>query len=86
MRKRPAGVGAVRVPDLERNEFGTPLVSEIFRSGREHGQGRVLTFLNADIILPPLFAQAVAIVERNVPAVPASRTKGRPRSRSAPRV
>jgi len=36
-----AGVGAVRVPDLERNEFGTPLVSEIFRSGRERGTGRV---------------------------------------------
>ena len=61
------GVGAVRVPDLERNEFGTPLVSEIFRSGRERGTGRVLVFLNADIILPPLFSQAVAIVERNFP-------------------
>jgi hypothetical protein len=60
-------VGAARVSDLERNEFGTPLVSEIFRSGQEHGKGRVLMFLNADIILPPLFAQAVAIVERRFP-------------------
>jgi len=62
-----ADVGAFRVPGLERNEFGTPLVSEIFRSGRERGKGHVLTFLNADIILPPLFAQAVAIVERTFP-------------------
>jgi hypothetical protein len=62
-----ADVGALRVPGLERNEFGTPLVSEIIRRGRERGKGRVLTFLNADIILPPLFAQAVAIVERNFP-------------------
>jgi hypothetical protein len=62
-----ADVGALRVPGLERNEFGTPLVSEIFRNGREHGKGHVLTFLNADIILPPLFTEALAIVERNFP-------------------
>jgi len=62
-----AEVGAVRVPDLERNEFGTPLLSGIFRSGHEHGKGRVLMFLNADIILPPDFAQAVAIVASRFP-------------------
>lgn len=60
-------VGAGRVPDLVRNEFGTPLLSGIFRSGHEHSNGRVLVFLNTDIILPPLFAQAVAIVERSFP-------------------
>jgi len=59
-------VGALRVPDLERNGFGTPLVSEIFRCGHEYGKGRVLMFLNADIILPPLFARAVEVVERNL--------------------
>ena len=56
-------VGAVRILDLERNEFGTPLLSGIIRSGREHGKGRVLMFINADIILPPLFAEAVALAE-----------------------
>ncbi len=59
-------VGAVRVLDLERNEFGTPLLSGIFRSGHEHGHGRVLMFLNADIILPPPFVEAVATVERQI--------------------
>jgi SAM-dependent methyltransferase len=57
-------VGAVQVESLERNEFGTPLVSDVFNKGREHGSGEVLVFVNADIILPPRFAEAVAIVAR----------------------
>jgi len=55
---------AVQVESLERNEFGTPLVSDVFNKGREHGSGEVLVFVNADIILPPRFAEAVAIVAR----------------------
>jgi len=61
-------VGAVRILDLERNEFGTPLLSGIFRSGREHASGRVLMFLNADIILPPSFVEAVVIAQRRFPS------------------
>ena len=57
-------LGAVRVLDLERNDFGTPLLSGLFRSGHEHANGSVLVFLNADMILPPAFVQALAIVER----------------------
>ena len=60
-------VGARRVRDLERNELGTPLLSGIFQSAQNHSDGRVPMFLNADIILPPAFAQAVAIAERQFP-------------------
>jgi hypothetical protein len=49
--------------DLERNELGTPLLSGLFLSARNCAKGRVLTFLNADIILPPQFVRAVAIAE-----------------------
>lgn len=51
--------GALRVEALERNEFGTPLVSDIFDAAHRHGTGDVLVFSNADIILPPKFAKAV---------------------------
>lgn len=60
-------VGAVHVEQLERNEFGTPLVSDLFDKGREHGEGDVLVFINSDIILPPLFAEAVARVAQRFP-------------------
>jgi hypothetical protein len=62
-----AEVGAVQVPELERNEFGTPLLSGIFRSGHQHGRGKVLMFLNADIILPPAFSRAVTIAAERFP-------------------
>ena len=62
-----ASVGAVRVAELERNEFGTPLLSGIFRTGHEHGKGKVLMFLNADIILPPAFASAVTVAAERFP-------------------
>jgi hypothetical protein len=62
--KAASDLGAVRVFDLERNEFGTPLLSGLFRSAHEHAQGEVLMFLNADIILPPKFVEAVEIVRR----------------------
>ena len=62
-----ADVGALRVPWPRAERVWHASGFEIFRNGREHGTGRVLTFLNADIILPPLFTQAVAIVERKFP-------------------
>ncbi len=57
-----AEVGAQRIPALERNEFGTPLVSDLFQQGRTHGRGEILVFANADIIVPPNFVQALATV------------------------
>jgi hypothetical protein len=59
-----AQVGAVQVEELERNEFGTPLVSDIFDSGCKHATGNVIVFINSDIIVPPQFAEAIAIVAR----------------------
>lgn len=52
-------LGLRRIFELERNEFGTPLVSGLFRTAKEHCRGSVLVFLNADIILPPRFVEAL---------------------------
>jgi hypothetical protein len=41
------------LPDVRRNEKGTPLVSSIFKLARSESQSPVLTYVNADIILLP---------------------------------
>jgi hypothetical protein len=55
--------GARRSPGLERNEFGTPLIADIFDTGRRDGTGTVLVFTNADIVLPPGFGRAIEEVD-----------------------
>lgn len=46
-----AELGAKWVPAVERNEFGTPLVSSVFRLAEERAAHRVLCYVNADIVL-----------------------------------
>ena len=50
-REAASKVAAVHVEQLERNEFGTPLVSDLFDKGHEHGGRDILVFVNADICL-----------------------------------
>ena len=51
--------GATRVPDVRCNEFGTPLVDDIFRQARQQATGQVLAYVNADIVLLNDFPGAV---------------------------
>jgi predicted O-methyltransferase YrrM len=44
-------VGARHVPEVARNEFGTPLVDAIFRSAAQLAKNDILAYVNADIIL-----------------------------------
>lgn len=44
-------VGAEYIPDIDRNEFGTPLLSSAFKKTRKIARHRLLCFVNADIIL-----------------------------------
>src|SRR5436190_23067843 len=39
------------VPEMERNAYGTPLVSSIFAQAERHAEGDRLAYVNADIIL-----------------------------------
>ncbi len=58
-----AEYGATHLPDVARNEWGTPLVSSIFALARNACDCRLLTYVNADILLLPDFvdiAQKVA--------------------------
>lgn len=43
--------GFKHVPDVTRNEFGTPLISDVFRAGQEHASNDVVCYVNSDILL-----------------------------------
>jgi len=57
--------GASHLPDIARNEFGTPLVGSAFREARRCATNELLCFANADIIfLPDLLAAARFVSQR----------------------
>ncbi|MBM3143732.1 MAG: hypothetical protein FJ010_01935 [Chloroflexi bacterium] len=45
------------LPDVARNEWGTPLVSSIFTLARENSHAPLLAYVNADILLTPDFLE-----------------------------
>ena len=47
------------VGDIERNEFGTPLLSSVFQRAEEHAVHGFLCYVNADLILFADFVKAV---------------------------
>jgi hypothetical protein len=48
--------------EVERNEFGTPLVSSIFRQAEQAATWPTLAYVNADIILMPEFVAAIRCI------------------------
>ncbi|MBN1264755.1 MAG: hypothetical protein JXA25_04630 [Anaerolineales bacterium] len=46
-----AEVGVRYFPDVERNEYGTPLLSSIFATAHQHSTQPLMVYVNADIIL-----------------------------------
>jgi hypothetical protein len=57
-------MGLVHVPDVATNEFGTPLVSDIFDRAQALAQNSIVCFINADIVLTPRNVDAVERVSR----------------------
>lgn len=56
-------LGVECVIDVKRNEFGTPLLSDVFRRAREMARNKVIAQVNTDIILMKGFLEAVKKVE-----------------------
>lgn len=52
-----AEYGAEHLPDVERNQAGTPLVSSMFAMARQASQSPLLACVNADILLLPDFVK-----------------------------
>lgn len=63
-REAAAEAGAEFVPEVARNEYGTPLLSHVFALAAERAKHALLCYVNADIVLLPDFAAAAARVAR----------------------
>jgi hypothetical protein len=57
-----AELGLRHIPHVKTNEWGTPLVSDLFEQAETLGQTPVLSYVNSDIILFDDFANAVSQV------------------------
>lgn len=63
-RETAAQLGAEFVPEVARNEFGTPLLSDVFALAERRARHDLLCYVNADIILLTDFIEAAARVAR----------------------
>lgn len=54
-----AEFGVRHVAQVERTESGTPLISDMFRQASQMGRGKIMAYVNADIMLFEDFPQAV---------------------------
>jgi len=52
-------LGLRHFPELARNEFGTPLLNDLFRQAEQHASTPLLGYVNADIILTDDFCPAL---------------------------
>ena len=52
-------LGASHLPEVERNEFGTPLISSIFDRAQSHAEHSIVAFINTDVMLMSDFMPAV---------------------------
>jgi len=52
-------LGARHIPDVECNEFGTPLLSSIFAKAEEASSSRLMCYVNADIIFMQDFVEGI---------------------------
>lgn len=57
-------LGTEHVPECERSEFGTPLVSSIFSIGRKSALSEIVCYCNADIILTSSFLDCLNVARR----------------------
>ena len=62
-REMAEDVGARHIPNVRRNEFGTPLVDYIFQTAQDHASHSVMAYVNADMILSQSFATGVQKVQ-----------------------
>ena len=61
-------VGARHIPQVDRNEFGTPLVNKLFQAAEEQASHEVLAYVNADMILMEDFPAGVQKVQASLPS------------------
>lgn len=63
MKGTAADLGVRQLPDVVRNEMGTPLVSSIFSLAREAASHEIMIYLNADIMLLPEVFEVIDMIQ-----------------------
>lgn len=58
--------GLMHIPNVKCNQWGTPLISNLFEQAENIGQGSILSYVNSDIILFDDFSQALQQVASSV--------------------
>ena len=61
-----AEFGVLHLPDVLRNDWGTPLVSSIFELARDSSESPLLAYVNADILLKPDFVVTASSVAAQI--------------------
>ena len=56
--------GVLHIPEIEKNEFGTPLLSSAFKLAQKKAKNEILVYINADIILMSDFISAIKKIEK----------------------
>jgi hypothetical protein len=52
----------IHIPEVDRTEYGTPLVSSVFQLGKARASTSVICYVNSDIMLANDFMRAIEIV------------------------
>lgn len=61
-----SGLGIKHIPDVARNEYGTPLVSSMFSIAQDVASHDLMSYINADIILMSDFLPAIRQVRKQL--------------------
>jgi len=56
-------INAIHIPEVEKSSNGVPILSDIFNKAQEIAKNDILTFINADIILPFNFVEPIKIIK-----------------------
>ena len=57
-------LGVQHVPDIKRNEFGTPLLDYVLGAAHDHAEHNILCYVNGDIILTRDLLEAICRVQK----------------------
>lgn len=53
-------LGIIHIPEVKKNEYGTPLINDIFEKAQKIAKNKILAYVNADIILTQDFLEAIS--------------------------
>lgn len=56
-------LGINHIPEVAKNEFGTPLINDIFEKAHKIAKYDILCYVNCDIILIPDFLEAIDLIK-----------------------